>query len=358
MRGLVMVLMTIDHASAAFNAGRFTADAARRWTGGLELPAAQFLTRWVTHLCAPTFLFLAGAALALSTQRRLEAGESPRSVDGFHLRRGLFIVLLDPLWMSWALKEPGYVILQVLYVLGMGMMCMVPLRRLGARTLLGLGLVLPAANEAFIRWLGAETSPSVLEALLVNLGVFAGGRVVIGYPLLPWLGMMCLGWAFGRRLLESRTGVTRLLVGAGVAMLGVFVLVRGLNGYGNMGLYREGGSLLKWLHVSKYPPSLSFAALELGLMALLLAGFWWVEARWGEVRALAPLKLLGQTALFFYLLHVHLLQGAALLLGVRKQLGLGATYGAAVVALGVLCVACSGYRRYKAAHPGGWTRYV
>ncbi|REG28704.1 uncharacterized protein DUF1624 [Archangium gephyra] len=219
MRGLVMVLMTIDHASGAFNAGRFTADAAGRWTGGLELPAAQFLTRWVTHLCAPTFLFLAGAALALSTQRRLEAGESPRSVDGFHLRRGLFIVLLEPLWMSWALKEPGYVILQVLYVLGMGMMCMVPLRRLGARTLLGLGLLLPAANEAFIRWLGAETSPSVLEALLFNLGSFAGGRVIIGYPLLPWLGMMCLGWAFGRRLLESRTGVTRLLVGAGVAML-------------------------------------------------------------------------------------------------------------------------------------------
>ena len=78
----------------------------------------------------------------------------------------------------------------------------------------------------------------------------------------------------------------------------------------------------------------------------------------GQVRALAPLKLLGQTALFFYLLHVHLLEESAVLLGVRKQLGLGATYAAAAVVLGVLSVACSGYRRYKAAHPRGWTRYV
>jgi uncharacterized membrane protein len=358
LRGLVMVLMTIDHASGAFNAGRFTADGVRLWKAGSALPAAQFLTRWVTHLCAPTFVFLAGAALALSIHRRLEAGESPRSIDGFQLRRGLLIVLLDPLWMSWALREPGYVILQVLYVLGLGMICMVPLRRLGSRTLLGLGLFLLAANDLFIGWLKTGTSPSVLEAQLVHLGFFAQGRVIIGYPLLPWLGMMCLGWVFGRRLLESRAGVTRLLVVAGVAALGVFVLVRGLNGYGNALLYREGGSLLQWLHVSKYPPSLAYASLELGLMALLLAGFWWVEERWGQVKALAPLRLLGQTALFFYLLHVHLLEGSALLLGVRKQLGLGATYVAAAAALGVLGVACSWYRRYKAAHPLGWTRYV
>ncbi|EPX61396.1 hypothetical protein D187_001179 [Cystobacter fuscus DSM 2262] len=353
-----MVLMTLDHASGAFNAGRVAADGVSRWKVGSALPAEQFLTRWVTHLCAPTFVFLAGTALALSLHRRLAEGESPRGLDGFHLRRGLFIALLDPLWMSWILLAWGRWLLQVMYVLGVGTMCMVALRRLSARTLVGLGLLLIAGNEWISGVLTHGGSPSVPVALLFNVGYFEQNHFIIGYPLVPWLGMMCLGYAFGRRLLASRAGVARLLGASGVASLGLFLLVRGLNGYGNERLYREGDALLQWLHVSKYPPSLAYAALELGLMALLLAGFWWVQERWGEVKVLAPLRLLGQTALFFYLLHVHLLYGAAILLGVKKQLGLGATYGAAMAALGVLSVACAGYRRYKAAHPQGWTRYV
>jgi uncharacterized membrane protein len=366
MRGLVMVLMLVDHASGAFNAGRLQTDGMTLWTPGAPLPAAQFLTRWMTHLCAPTFVFLAGAALALSLHRRLEAGESPRGLDGFQLRRGLFIALLDPLWMSWAFLKPGDVVLQVMYVLGLGMVCMVPLRRLGVRTLLAVGLVLLLGGEALVGlclFLLGGPDPTVPVALVASGGVFAQGRFIIGYPLLPWLGMMCLGWAFGRYVLESREGrarlpVARLLAGAGAAALGLFALVRGLNGYGNMLLYRDDGSLLQWLHVSKYPPSLSYAALELGLMALLLAGFWRLEERLGEVKGLEPLRTLGQTALFFYVLHVHLLEGAAAALGVKKQLGLTATYVAAAAALAVLYPACVWYRRYKAAHPDGWTRYV
>jgi uncharacterized membrane protein len=364
MRGLVMVLMLVDHASGAFNAGRLQTDGVTLWTPGSPLPAAQFLTRWMTHLCAPTFVFLAGAALALSLHRRLESGESPRGLDGFQIRRGLFIALLDLLWMSWVILEPGESLLQVLYALGMGMVCMVPLRRLGVRTLLGVGLALLFGGEALLGLLLlGGLDPTLPVALLVSGGIFAQGRFTVSYPLLPWLAMMCLGWAFGRYVLEARAGrarlpVARLLAGAGVAALGVFVLVRGLNGYGNVLLYREDGSLLQWLHVSKYPPSLSYAALELGLMALLLAGFWRLEEWPGAVRVLEPLRTLGQTALFFYLLHVHLLVGVAVALGVRKQLGLSATYGAAALALAVLYPACAWYRRYKAAHPSGWTRYV
>lgn len=359
MRGLVMVLMTIDHASGAFNAGRLTSDSVALWKVGSALPAAQFLTRWVTHLCAPTFVFLAGAALALSLHRRLAEGEAPSGLDGFHLRRGLFIALLDPLWMSWALRNWGMVNLQVMYAMGLSMMCMVGLRRLGARTLGVLGGLLLVGNE----WLGAALvgmgAPPLPVAMLVHGGIFEEGRFIASYPLVPWLGVMCLGWAFGRRLTDSREGVPRLLILAGLGALGLFVLVRGLNGYGNEGLLREGDAPLQWLHVSKYPLSLAYASLELGLMALLLAGFWWVERRWGEVAVLALLRLFGQTALFFYLLHVHLLRGAAELLGVRKQLGLGASYAAAGVVLGVLSWMCAKYRRYKADHPQvAWTRYV
>ncbi len=358
MRGLVMVLMTLDHASGALNAGRVRSDGAMVWTPGSPLPVDQFLTRWVTHLCAPTFVFLAGAALALSLHKHLRAGESSRSLDGFHLRRGLLIALVDPLWMSWVFLAPGRVLFQVMYALGMSMVCMVPLRRLGSRTLLGLGLFLLVGSEAIVGLFMTGKSPSLPLALLASGGFFNQGRFIAAYPLLPWLGMMCLGWVFGRSLVDEREKAMRRLVGWGVAALAVFVLVRGLNAYGNMVLYRDDGSLVQWLHVSKYPPSLSFASLELGLMALLLAGFWWVEARWGQVKVLGPLRVLGQTALFFYLLHVHLLEGAVAVLGVKKQLGLGATYLGTVAVVAVLYPVCAWYRRYKAAHPHGWTRYV
>jgi uncharacterized membrane protein len=366
LRGLVMVLMLIDHASAAFNAGRFVTDSVTLWTPGTAIPTAQFLTRWITHLCAPTFVFLAGASLAFSVHKRLASGESPRGVDGFNLRRGVLVALVDPLWMSWLFLEPGSYLLQVMYALGLSMVCMVPLRRLGTRSLAALGVGLIAGWELLLGLgllLTPGQPPSLPMALLLSGGVFAQGEFIIGYPLLPWLGVMCLGWVFGREVLEAREPSARRRVAmrlawCGVASLGLFLLVRGLNGYGNSLLYRDDLSLPQWLHVSKYPPSLAFAALELGLMALLLSGLWWLESRRGALRAFEPLRVLGQTAFFYYLLHAHLAYGLAALLGVQKQLGLGATYLGAAATLVVLYPACAWYRRYKAAHPHGWTRYV
>src|SRR5262245_1749689 len=100
LRGFVMVLMTIDHASGVFNAGRLFSDSAFRYTPGTPLPAAQFFTRWITHLCAPTFVFLAGTSLALSVARRESANEPAPSINRFIVTRGLLIAALDPIWMS------------------------------------------------------------------------------------------------------------------------------------------------------------------------------------------------------------------------------------------------------------------
>jgi hypothetical protein len=165
------------------------------------------------------------------------------------------------------------------------------------------------------------------------------------------LGYVAGGMAAG----ESPGRLARWFAGAGVAALAVFVAVRGVDGYGNAHLYRDDGSLIQWIHVSKYPPSLSYAALELGLMAILLALLLRVPpgARW-----LGPLVLLGQTAFFFYLLHVHLLHAMARALGLERHAGLPATYEAAAAAVVVLLPLCALYRRYKVAHPDGWTRYV
>ena len=353
-----MVLMAVDHASGIFNAGRLMTDGIALYTPGARLPTAQFLTRWITHLCAPAFVFLAGTALALSVARRREAGDTEAAIDRFLVARGAFIALLDPLWMSWVFA-PGRVLLQVLYAIGASLVAMVPLRRLPDRWLLAGALFLVVGGEALTRVavaLGAGDSVPV--ALLLTGG--QSGPLIVAYPILPWLAMMVIGWCFGRVLPRvTPDAAARLLVVGGAGALATFAVVRGLNGYGNMRLLREDGSLVQWLHVSKYPPSLSYTALELGLMAVVLAALFRVHPREPDgPRALFPLLVLGQTALFFYLLHVHVLAAAAAALDVAHRGGLGATYAAALAVLVVLYRPCASYRRYKRAHPDGWPRYV
>lgn len=362
MRGLVMVLMTVDHASSAFNAGRTIADGAFMWKPGTPLPLDQFLTRWVTHLCAPTFVFLAGAALALSVERRQARGEPARALDRFIVTRGLIIAALDPIWMSWIFIRPGSVLLQVLYAIGVSLVCMAALRRLPTGWMVGIAAALAVGGEALagLSIMAGGGKPTVPGALLLTGGMFP--PLMIAYPLLPWLAIMMLGWAFGRWLGGgSARRPERWLAGAGAASLAAFAAVRGLNGYGNMRLLREDGSLAHWLHVSKYPPGLSFTTLELGLMALALAAFFAASRRAGGAgigRLLEPLAVFGQTALFFYVIHVHALVLAARALGMHKQAGLGATYLASAVFLVAVYPLCAWYRRYKLAHPDGWARYL
>ena len=358
MRGVVMVLMTIDHASGAFNAGRTFGDSTMMWKPGTPLPLDQFLTRWITHLCAPTFVFLAGAALALSIERRMARGEGARSLDQFIVTRGLIIAALDPIWMSWVMIRPGAVLLQVLYAIGMGLICMAGLRRLPTGWLVGLSFAIALGGEALsgIVILAGGERPTVPGALVLTGGMFP--PLLAAYPLLPWLSVMMLGWAFGRGLAGGGARPERWLGWAGAGGLALFAAARGLNGYGNMGLLREDGSLAHWLHVSKYPPSITFLALELGLMALALAALFAVARRAGDAPWLRPLAVFGQTALFFYVIHVHVLNLWAWALGMHKTAGLGATYLSALVFLLAAYPLCTWYRRYKQAHPDGWVRYL
>ncbi len=352
LRGLVMVLMAVDHASGVFNAGRLVTDGPTLYQPGSALPAAQFLTRWISHLCAPTFVFLAGTALALSVARRQTRGESERALDRFIITRGLFIAALDPLWMSWVFL-PGRVLLQVLYAIGFGMVAMAVLRRLSDRTLVIIAVSLVVAGEALTgaALLASGNRPGPLVALLLTGGEL--GPVIVAYPLLPWLAIMLLGWSFGRWLprASSRHAGDFLALG-GVAALVLFVAVRGANAYGNMRLVRDDWSLVQWLHVSKYPPSLAYTSLELGLMGVLLAAFLAVPERAGL------LALLGQTALFFYLLHVHVLVLVAGALGLAHGAGLLAAWLGGLAVVVALYPLCARYRGYKRTHPDGLARYV
>lgn len=407
MRGLVMILMAIDHASLAFNGGRLGDDSWYAHEAGAELPAAQFFTRWITHLCAPTFVFLAGTAIALSFERRRLVGLRDRDLDRHLFKRALVILAFELLWWS-----PFS--LQVLFAIAMGLICMIPLRRLSTRTLLIAALSILFLYEALfwgIMHLGGVTADMIREATNMpvppsefdqealsqagdqvrNLGwmsIFTaffhpGLLVKIGplplwvlYPFVPWLGMMILGWLLGRYLVQrsavdtaveaapagatrSSMSVERLLVISGLLALGLFVLFRAWNGYGNMLLLREDFSLVQWLHVNKYPPSLTFALLELGLMALILSGFFWYQRNLkGPIRTWNPLLVFGQTAFFFYLIHMHILIFSGLALGMFMQQGLGAAYLAALGVLILLYPVCLWFRRFKARRPKGWVRYI
>jgi uncharacterized membrane protein len=362
LRGIVMILMTIDHASDAFNGGRLLTDAVFMWTPGMALPAGQFLTRWITHLCAPAFVLLAGTALALSTDSRMRRGDAPGAIDRHIAIRAVLLITLDAAWMSMVLLAPGKILFQVLYAIGASLLLMIPLRRLSDRALLAVGLSLAVLDEplAFLL-MKTNLSGTLAAALFVMPGLFLDEHFIVGYPALPWLAIMCIGWLLGRRLLawpvadRSRIAA-RVLASWGVALLVLFAIVRGANALGNMGLPREDGTLVQWLHVSKYPPSVSFDALELGIASMMLAALFRACERNPDF--LAPVRTLGQTALFYYLLHVHVMMLVAYLTGLHGKLGLAGAYLGAACTVLALYPLVRWYGRYKAAHPGGWRQYV
>jgi uncharacterized membrane protein len=371
MRGLVMILMTIDHASEWLNKGRFVTDASWFWKPGTPIPGDQFLLRWITHLCAPTFVFLAGVGIALSTQKRKAQGDSDAAIDRTLFLRGLFILALELFWMTPAMMKGKGILLQVLYAIGVSMMLMVPLRRVPARAL-GIGaLVFFAVSELLVgltMMASGGESPSLLAALTFTGGMFPLElgpltRLIAAYPFVHWLAIMALGYACAGFFARSNENgaIEKGLVRAGLASLAIFALVRGLNGYGNMLLLRDDLAPLQWLHVSKYPPSITFLTLELGVMALLLAGFYRLErSRAGAALspAMAGLTLLGQAALFYYVIHIHLLGLVAESLGLAHEHGIMAALIGAALCVLALSYPAARYQRYKAAHPNGWTHYL
>ena len=359
MRGFVMFLMVIDHASMAFDRNHLFQDSALYADAAtMALPAGEFFTRWMTHLCAPTFVFLAGTALALSVERRVAKGANAWEIDKNILIRGAIIALLDPTFISFGV---GKLSLSVLYAIGVSMMCMTVLRPLPTWGLLAFGLGWFAVGEwiSDLAWDPPGAAP-VWAALTVATS--GDGAFSIKYPILPWLAMMSLGWVFGRHMSEHASGKARLAPGkvmlfAGLAALALFLVLRGFNGYGNMFLPRADNSWQQWLHVSKYPPSLSYTSLELGLMYLALFVMMKLEPIIG-VRENGPLLVFGQTAMFFYLIHRFVFDVPANYFGLRGVGTITTTYAVALALLVLIYPLCRWYRSVKAAHPQSLLKYI
>jgi uncharacterized membrane protein len=227
------------------------------------------------------------------------------------------------------------------------------LRRLPPLTIGVVGVVLAFAAEPLAALVPATGPLHVVGMLLLAAGPLP--PFVVGYPVVPWLAFMMMGWGTAEVARSAPQAFPRRMALAGVVALGLFFLFRGLNGWGNMALLRGDGSLVQWLHVSKYPPSVTYDALELGIAWLLLALFLvWRPPAWAD----AVLRPLGQSAFFFYLLHAHLLAVAARVLHMHEKAGLGMTYLSAAVVVAVLVPACNAYRRYKLAHPRSIAQYI
>ena len=359
MRGLVMVFMIVDHASMAFDRSHLSQDSAMYPEAAtMALPAAEFFTRWLTHICAPTFVVLAGVALALSVERRVERGVSAREIDTFIITRGAIIALLDLTVVSFG---SGRLNIGVLFAIGVSMICMAALRRLPMGALLAIGLGWFAFGELVTGWVwDPPGNAAPVAAILVATSASEG--LVIKYPVVPWLAIMVLGWALGRHANNYQAGKTRLsaqrvLWIAGTAALLVFVVVRASQGYGDMFLHRMDNSWQQWLHVSKYPPSLSYATLELGLMSLCLAGLARIEPMIG-VRENGVFLVFGQAAMFFYLVHRLAFEVPATYFGLRGVGTLTTTYWVAALMLVLLYPACRWYRTVKAAHPQSFLKYI
>lgn len=353
MRGIVMILMALDHASIFFNEGRVAHDSIVTHTVGSNLIAEQFFTRWITHLSAPTFIFLTGTAMALSFAQRQARGMDNHAINRDFLIRGAFIALLDVVVFS---LMAGKLYLQVLYAIGIGMMLMVPLSRLSSRTLWILSMILLIGGEAFTTVFWQPHGDVPLWLALTFAPWFSDSFTVL-YPAIPWLAIMLLGWIFGAWLTTTEASsrkVTSVLLTSSLIAIGGYLLVRGFNGYGNMLLYREDDSIIQWLHVSKYPPSITYISLELGLMAFLLGIMLWLKPRIG-VRRYGPILVFGQTALFFYLIHFAVLGMLTLFM---ERAGLGQAYLAAAITLILLYPVCCGYRALKWRYPDSLLRFV
>jgi uncharacterized membrane protein len=323
LRGLVIVIMAIDHARDYFNFGGEADPLANPAIG-----AALFFTRWITHFCAPVFVFLAGTSAGLMTSRK-----TPSALGTFLLTRGLWLILVECVVVAnawsfapWGIEQLGGrvgVAMQVIWVIGASMVVLAGAQFLGQRACLVIGAsivlghnlldpIWPATNGLFDAahpvWIALHTQ------MRTDIGPFS---FIWIYPLLPWIGVMLL--AFGTAPLfqgPARRRDARLLV-CGVAATAAFVVLRAAGVYGESNPWQVQGraiaTLIDFLNVTKYPPSLLFMLMTLGPAAIVCASADRVPEAIKQ-----PLIVFGRAPFAFYVAHLYLLHTLAVVFGTMQ----------------------------------------
>jgi uncharacterized membrane protein len=319
--------------------------------------ALAFLTRFVTHFAAPGFFFLIGTGMVLFAESRRQQGWSEGAIVRHLIARGGLLVALqllveNPAWQIGAESPFGpQVFLSyfgVLYGLGTALIVGALLLRWRPMALIGLGLTTALATELVITQLRTTgTVPSPLLQLLLVPGRTSGFTVY--YPLIPWLGLVLFGMAFGRWLAPNPAQAYRRAAIAGVSLLALFSVIRLAGGFGNL-QPPAGPGWVAVLNVVKYPPSIVFILLTLGADLLLLA----LLARAGEqlLRWVWPALMFGRVPLFFYIAHLYLYGLIGLALS-QRGVGIPRMYPFWLLGLAILYPLCWLYGRFKHSRPPG-----
>jgi uncharacterized membrane protein len=298
LRGLIMILMPIDHANGMLRGSH----PFELWNNPLPLysDAAEFVTRFITHFCAPGFFFLMGAGMILFAQSRRRLGWTQgRIMVQLSLRGLLFILLEKILWDTMLYGSIQFTKFGVMYGLGTAMIFGSLFLRMNRISLLAIGIagliVTQIVPPLFIK-LGIYYTP-LSYLLLVPQSV---GKWFMIYPTIPWLSITLLGMVVGKDLLIEKEKAYLRALWAGVIFLILFVIVRIIGGFGNF-QPSEGSGWIEFLNVIKYPPSLVFTLLTLGVDIIVL--YFFAKAHPFIPKWARPLLLFGKTALYFYFAH-------------------------------------------------------
>jgi len=318
LRGIVMVIMALDHTRDFLTYQRFAPEDVTHTSGAL------FFTRFITHYCASVFAFLAGTGAFLATRR----GKSLQQVSRFFWTRGLWLVFLEVTVVDFAWGFVPWAHGGVIWILGWSMVAMALIVRLPLRWIAVLGLGMIATHNLLDRINPASFGRFYwLWILLHTPGRIpvAGFQFSVRYVLIPWVGVMAAGFAFGNLLLrpERRKWILTL----GISATALFFLLRGINLYGNgiaglpFGYPRSAGpwsvqptlslTVISFFNTLKYPPSLDYLLVTLGPSLILLGLLDGAKAERGLSRILL---VFGRVPLFYYVLHLYLLNIMAILL--------------------------------------------
>lgn len=378
LRGLVMIIMALDHARDLLHFGALTEDPLALQTTTPYL----FFTRWITHFCAPVFVFLSGTSIYLQSGRK-----SKKELSLFLLKRGLWLIVAEitlvtlgiTFDLSWT-----FIFLQVIWAIGISMVLLAALLWLPFPVLLLLGAVIVFGHNSLDGYEAAQKEPHTFLYYLAHRQAFIpfGGGHVLGilYPFLPWTGVMILGYCFGR-LYRAEEAQRRKKIGIlGMVLLLLFVLLRWGNLYGDPLPWKEQAnglySVLSFINTQKYPPSLLFLCMTLGPALVFLS----IAEGWRN-KLTDWITVYGRVPFFYYLLHFYLLHLVAAILFVARggTLAQGAKgvpgvpfkfvvpgeglrlWQVYLVWMGVVLLLyplCRWYGKYKAKSKAWWVSYV
>jgi uncharacterized membrane protein len=380
VRGIIMIIMALDHTRDFFHADANVFQP----TDLTKTNPILFFTRWITHFCAPTFVFLSGTAARISMQRK-----SKKELSMFLLTRGLWLVILEFTIVRFGILFNLYydfVIMQVIWVIGTSMIVLSALVFLPEMVIGILGLIFILGHNAFdAHPLDPTDSGYTIWAILRQTGAIpldANHLVLAFYPLIPWLGIMLAGYAIGKWYTREYDATQRRkqLLTAGIIAVLLFIVLRFINIYGDPAPWSTQKNIvftiLSFINCTKYPPSLLYTLMTLGPVLIILS---WMEGK--ELNFLKPALVFGRVPLFYYVLHFYLIHTISLISymvindkslsevdfhfgnafgGIPTGWGysLGIVYIAWISVVVALYPVCKWYNRYKSTHSYTWLSYV